>query len=186
MNQIDGNSPPPHVVETVQAIARLTAEHHLTSTRSQRAVDWATSLLGQPAFLGVILIFVVFWVSANILSGRIFHVALDHPPFYWLEDGLTLMALFLAVLILSTQRRADQLETLRSQMTLELSILTEQKTTKLIELLEELRRDSPQVRDRVDAEASEMASRADPHEMLGAIEKTNSAIIASEKRNDSP
>jgi len=97
---------------------------------------------------------------------------------------LTLMALFLAVLILSTQRRADQLGNLRSQMTLELAILTEQKTTKLIELLEELRRDSPEVRDRVDAEASEMASRADPHEILNAIEKTNNAIIASEKRID--
>ena len=49
--------------------------------------------------------------------------------------------------------------------------MTEQKTRKIIELLEELRRDSPDVRDRQDLEADQMAMKADPHEVLAVIEE---------------
>jgi uncharacterized membrane protein len=57
-------------------------------------------------------------------------------------------------------------------MTLEATLLTEQKTRKIIELLEELRRDSPGVRDREDVEADQMAAKADPHDVLAVIEET--------------
>jgi len=43
-----------------------------------------------------------------------------------------------------------------------------------------------EVRDRVAAEASEMASPVDPHEILGAIERTNDATIASDRGKSSP
>ena len=91
-------------------------------------------------------------------------------------------AVYMAVLILTTQRRADRLADMREQMTLELSIQTEKKVAKLIELLEELRRDSPAVFDRIDTEAREMSSRADPHAMAGAIEQTNESLKVDENR----
>ena len=52
-----------------------------------------------------------------------------------------LLALYVTVLILTTQRRDDQLASYREQLTLELAILGEQKSAKIISLLEELRRD---------------------------------------------
>ncbi len=52
------------------------------------------------------------------------------------------------MLILTTQRRADELAQHREQLTLELAILSEQKTAKVIELLEEMRRDNPNLRNR--------------------------------------
>ncbi|WP_207210943.1 hypothetical protein, partial [Lichenibacterium minor] len=61
------------------------------------------------------------------------------------------------------------------QLTLELSILSEKKSAKIIELLEELRRDLPAVRNRVDEEASEMAKPADPQAVLQAINETHDA-----------
>jgi uncharacterized membrane protein len=63
-------------------------------------------------------------------------------------------------------------------MTLELSILSEQKAAKIIELIEELRHDSPQIRDRVDDEALAMATRSDPHAMLEAIQDKHKQMIA--------
>ena len=45
-------------------------------------------------------------------------------------------------LILATQRRENQLAQLREQLNLELAILSEQKTAKVIQLLEESRRDN--------------------------------------------
>ena len=55
---------------------------------------------------------------------------------------------------------------------MELVITNEQKTAKVIQLLEELRRDMPQVENRHDAEAVAMAQPANPEVMLEAIKET--------------
>jgi uncharacterized membrane protein len=57
------------------------------------------------------------------------------------------------------------------QLTLELAILSEQKSAKIIALLEELRQDHPEIRNRVDKEAAAMSAPADPHSVLEAIKK---------------
>jgi hypothetical protein len=50
-----------------------------------------------------------------------------------------------------------------------LAILSEQKSTKIIQLLEERRRDSPHLIDRLDHEAPAMSASADPQAVLDAI-----------------
>ena len=77
----------------------------------------------------------------------------------------------MVILILATQQREYQLAQLREQLTLELAILSEQKTAKVIQLLEESRRDNPLIRDRVDQEAEAMAQPADPQSVLDAIKE---------------
>jgi uncharacterized membrane protein len=161
---------PPHVAETVQAIALLHAEHHRKSTLSERVVDRATSFIGRPKFLVGIFALAVIWMGVNTALRLAGSVPLDPPPFAWMELALTAVAFFVAVMILASQFRADRFANLREQMTLEATLLTEQKTRKIIELLEELRRDLPDVRDRHDLEAEQMATKADPHEVLAVIE----------------
>jgi len=85
-----------------------------------------------------------------------------------------LASLYFVVLILTTQRRDDGLSRRRELLTLELAILSEQKTAKIVALLEELRRDSPQIRDRVDEQAAVMARPADPRSVMEAIQETRS------------
>jgi uncharacterized membrane protein len=162
---------PPHIAETIQAIALLHAEHHRKSTLAERIIDRATALVGKPAFLLLLATAVCFWVAANGLLALNGRPALDPPPFGWLELILTAVALVIAVMILTSQTRADRFANLREQMTLEATLLTEQKTRKIIELLEELRRDSPEIPDRQDIEADQMATKADPHEVLAVIDE---------------
>ena len=88
-------------------------------------------------------------------------------------------ALLMTILILVSQKSADRLAEVRGQMTLELTLLTEQKVAKIIELVEELRRDSPEVRDRIDTEAREMATHADPHAVLSAIKEIDREMRAA-------
>ena len=71
-------------------------------------------------------------------------------------------------------------------MTLESTLLTEQKTRKIIELLEELRRDSPDVRDREDVEAVQMAAKADPHEVLAKIDEVTQVHLVGTAPHDAP
>ena len=87
----------------------------------------------------------------------------------------------IAIVILISQSRADRFANLREQMTLEATLLTEQKTRKIIELLEELRRDSPGVRVREDIEAKQMAAKADPHEVLAVIDEVTQVHLVGNK-----
>lgn len=107
----------------------------------------------------------------------------DPPPFAWLELAVSVAALFLVVLVLATQRREDQLAQLREQLTLQLAILSEQKTAKAIELLEELRRDSPHLSDREDREAGAMSRPAEPHAVLSAIKESHAEAERQAPRN---
>jgi uncharacterized membrane protein len=82
----------------------------------------------------------------------------------------------MVILILATQQREYQLAQLREQLTLELAILNEQKTAKVIQLLEESRRDNPLIRNRVDQEAEAMAQPANPQSVLDAINDTHADV----------
>jgi uncharacterized membrane protein len=155
---------PPHIAETIQSIALLHAEHQRQSTLAARIVDRLTLFVGRPISLLALLAAASLWIMVNtiiLLSGG---APFDPPPFGWMELSLTLIALMIAVMILTSQSRADRFADLREQMTLEATLLTEQKTRKIIELLEELRRDSPGVLDRRDIEAEQMAAKKGPHE----------------------
>jgi uncharacterized membrane protein len=173
---------PPHIAETIHAIALLHAEHHRKSTLAERIVDQATNYIGRPRVLLALIGAGLVWAAANTLIQAVGGSPLDPPPFSWMELLLSAFGLVIAVMILTSQRRADRFANLREQMTLEATLLTEQKTRKIIELLEELRRDSPGVKDRQDIEAEQMAAKADPHEVMTVIAEVTSEVVTSAKQ----
>jgi len=164
---------PPHIAESIKAIARLHGEHHQNASTFQRTVDRTTALLASPRFVGILSIAVFGWIGLNLLTAVFGYRSVDPPPFPWLVGAISLGSLYLVVLILATQRREDQLAQLREQVTLELVLLCEQKMAKVIQLLEESRQDNPLLRDRVDSEASAMAQPADAQSMIRLIKETH-------------
>jgi uncharacterized membrane protein len=54
---------------------------------------------------------------------------------------------------------------------LKVTLLTEQKAAKLINLLEELRRDLPNVKDRHDPEANALQEAMNPDRVLAALDE---------------
>jgi uncharacterized membrane protein len=169
---------PAHIDDTVQAIAKLHAEHYQQSTRLQRIVDRMTALLGRPGFVGLLTVMVLGWVFANLGAGWLGLRPWDPPPFVWLQDMVALMALYMTTLILATQRREDELAGHREQLTLELAILGEQKSAKIIQLLEEMRREDPNLASRVDHEAAAMSVAADPQTVLDAIKDSHNEAVS--------
>ena len=89
----------------------------------------------------------------------------------------TMLAVMIAALILTTQRREDQLADHRAQLILELSISNDQKISKVIGLLEEGRRDNPAIEDRIDAEATAMSTPSDTRAVLDAIKETTEGAV---------
>jgi uncharacterized membrane protein len=176
----DTNVPPPiipaHIEETIRSIAQLHAAHHDNATPLQRAVDRMTALLGRPRFIGALTVIVAAWIGFNLLAAALGYRSIDPPPFSWLQGAVSLASLYMVVLILATQGREDQLAQHRELLILELAILGEQKTAKVIQLLEEFRRDSPLIHNRVDQEADSMAQPADPQSVLDVIKDTRAKV----------
>jgi uncharacterized membrane protein len=171
----DTNVPPPilsaHIEETVRSIAQLQADHREKATPLQRSVDRVTAVLGRPGFIVVLTVIVFGWISLNLLAATNGYPFIDSPPFPWLGTAVSLVSLYMVVVILTTQRREDQLGRRRELLILELAILGEQKTAKVIELLEEVRRDNPLIQDRVDQEADVMAQPADAKSVLDVMRR---------------
>ena len=157
-----------HEEESIEQIAALHVEHHRSASRLQRAIDWVTDKLGRPTVVAAVLIGLAGWF-ASAFAASDGHV--ERPPFVWLELTATLAALLIAMLILVTQRRENLLAERRDQLTLELAILADKKSAKIIALLEEMRRDAPALANRPDAESEAMAKPADPAEVLAAIDR---------------
>jgi uncharacterized membrane protein len=162
---------PPIGSEAARTTAQLRAEHKRETSRAQHAVDHLTSILGLPGFAAVLTISIVLWVSANVVARLLGFGVVDPPPFVWLQDAVTTGALYVAILILTTQRREEQLSSQRGQLMLELAILNDQKSSKIIGLLEEFRRDNPMIADRIDNEARAMSTPSDHRAVMDAIKK---------------
>ena len=167
--QIGRSSMSERTQSSVATIAALHAEHFERSPPLQQFVERLTRRAGRPAFVLWLTIAVVGWVSLNALMGLTGHKPFDAPPFAGMEVVVSLAALYTTLFVLVTQRREHQLATRREQLTLELAILNEQKSAKVIELLEELRREHPMLESRVDRDAAEMATPADPQAIFEAI-----------------
>lgn len=154
---------PDHVEKARRAVDTLHTAHDDAASPMDRGVDGAIAILGRPAALLCIILAIATWMGANLLAGK---RALDPFPFPVLEFAISAAALVIALLILTSQRRADRLADAREKMTLELSLQSAHKVSKIIELLEELRRDSPNVPDRHDPEATDMSNRRAETEVL--------------------
>jgi uncharacterized membrane protein len=167
-----------HIADSVESAAAFQMEHYRSATALQQVMDWLTERLGRPINVMVIFLALAGWTAAAALRST---RGVDDPWFGWLELAATICALMVAMLILVTQRREDQLARRRAQLTLEMALIADKKSSKIIALLEELRRDHPNVADRIDAETEEMATPADPKAVLDEIDRQAGRITADAK-----
>jgi uncharacterized membrane protein len=164
---------PDHVDIAVRSVSQLHSDHRGRATTSQRTINRIAALIGRPWFIALIGIGLAIWIAGNLVATRFGLQPVDPPPFAWLEVAATLFSLFLVVLLLVAQKHEDELNAHRDTLTLELSILSEHKIAKVIQLLEELRRDSPHVQDRDDPQAEQMAEPADAGSVLAAAREND-------------
>lgn len=160
---------PDHVDEAVRSVTQLHSEHRDKTTPPQRVVNRIAAVMGRPRFTVIAVVGTAIWIAVNEMGPRLGYKSVDPPPFPWLALAVTLFSLLLVMLILVAQRHEDELNAHRDTLTLELAILTERKIAKVIQLLEELRRDSPHVQDRDDLQAEQMAEPSDTGIVFDAV-----------------
>jgi uncharacterized membrane protein len=101
------------------------------------------------------------------------------PLFSLSEKWLEVSGLLISTGVLIYQNRQEELSEERSQLALQINLLTEQKIAKLISLVEELRIDLPNVKNRDDLEADVMKQATDPQVILGILQKGSEHVITS-------
>ena len=174
MNANDDMDPrttlPPSVSENIGTIAEFSARHEEHVSATQRFVEKAASFLGSPAYVAGNVAFIVIWIAANLAASNMGWKQIDEPPFFWLQGIIALNAFIISTTVLIRQNRMSQLATNHAHLDLQVNLLTDEKCSKIIALLEELRHDLPNVESKQDREAEELAKPADPKAVLDAIE----------------
>lgn len=56
---------PAHIEDTVQAIAKLHAEHYRQVTPLQRTIEQMTARAGRPRFVAIVTVLMLGWVALN-------------------------------------------------------------------------------------------------------------------------
>ena len=182
-NQAAPNTEPDVHSQNIDAVLEFYESEEQKISRSQRALETISRFLGQPAFLGMILLFVALWMVANAVLRAQGAAQFDPPPFSWLQGIVGLGALLTATVVLTRQNRLAKLADQRAHLDLKVTLLTEQKAAKIIDILEELRRDLPMVKNRHDPEAAALQQSLNPDQVLAALGEQSAR--ASHRHNQS-
>lgn len=158
------------LLKNVEAVTALYERAENGINRHQRGAEHIAAWLARPRALYVIVIAAFAWMSGNALAHMFGFTPVDPAPFALMQGVVSLSGLLLATTILITQHREGKLADTRAHLDLQINLLAETKIAKLIELVEELRRDMPSVRDRDDVEANAMQRPADPQLVVNALE----------------
>ncbi|EQD75037.1 conserved hypothetical protein, membrane [mine drainage metagenome] len=159
------------ISQNIEAILKFYTREDQKISHSQRVLERISLFIGQPVFVGAILLFVALWTISNIVLHQLGLTAFDPPPFFWLQGIVGLGALLIMTVVLTKQNRLAKLEEQRAHLDLKVTLLTEQKAAKLIDLLEELRRDLPNVKNRHDPEAVALQQSMSPDLVLAALDE---------------
>jgi uncharacterized membrane protein len=157
--------------QNIESVASIRARVDQGLDRHQRMMEDVTGALGRPRTVYMILAVVLGWIALNTILRVEGRPPIDPPPFFWLQGVVALSALLMTTLVLITENRQARVAEQRSHLDLQVNVLAEHKIAKLIALVEELRRDLPMVKNRVDREADSMQEAADPDAILVALGK---------------
>jgi len=148
--------------ENIEAIEKLRQDNERHLSGKQVAIERAARALGRPATLFLLVGAAVGWIALNLVLAATGREPVDRPPFLWLQGVIALYAAMTTTLVLIAQGRQVRDAEHRAHLELHVNLMAEQKASKIISLLEELRRDLPEVRNREDPVAAALEEDIDP------------------------
>lgn len=123
----------PHLQEHIDMIARHEQEFFAQRTAGERAGDAIASFAGSLRFVSLHLCLFLVWIATNTLQATA-RWRFDVYPFPMLDTILAIEAILLASFILMRQARMGRRSDEREHLMLQMLLLTEKETTKLLEM----------------------------------------------------
>ncbi|MEH6433434.1 DUF1003 domain-containing protein [Massilia sp. DD77] len=172
---------PSSVHENLGVIADFHERKKEQLSPAQAFFERVSLMLGTPAYVAANLVFAVCWIAWNLVAPNLDFPQLDEPPFFWLQGLIGLNAFIISTAVLIRQNRMSRLANHHAHLDLQVSLLADEKTSKIIQMLEELRRDLPGVQDKPDREADELARRTDTKAVISVIEREADGLDSERK-----
>ena len=141
----------------------------------QLLIERISAFFGSPAYFAFAVAFIVIWMLVNGWGAHVGWHPVDQPPFFWLQGLVTSNALLLTVAVLIRQNRMALVAEHRAHLDLQINLLSEQKVTKILQIVDELQRELTALRGRPDSEVAEMTKPADAHALMHAIKQKQSS-----------
>jgi uncharacterized membrane protein len=157
--------------ENIAVLAEISEREDARVSGIQFAIEKISGFFGSPVYFACVLAFILVWVAVNTWAARAGWAFYDEPPFFWLQGIVSSNALLLTVAVLIRQNRMAQLAQHRAHLDLQINLLTEQKVTKILQVIDDIRRDLPMLRTPADGEVSELTKPADAGAILDAIKQ---------------
>lgn len=161
---------PEQVIKNVETIIGMQAQQTKAAPIHVRLLQKIASVFGTAGFLYAELLFFGIWIGWSYWT-RDLTLPFGLPKYELKNQMLDTAALLIATGVLVHQTRQEKLAEQRSHLILQINLLTEQKTAKLISLVEELRAGLPEFENRKDWEAELMQQATDPQAVLNILQE---------------
>jgi uncharacterized membrane protein len=160
---------PSFAKDNLEVLSRFKDREEAQISGLQLAIERISRVFGSPAFFAFALVFIAIWIAVNLWGLKHGWRHVDAPPFFWLQGLVSGNALLLTVAVLIRQNRMAQVGEHRAHLDLQINLLTEQKVTKLLQMIDAPRRSAAAPHSGQDDEVHEMTKPADTHALMHAI-----------------
>jgi uncharacterized membrane protein len=147
------------------------ANLHFARTWTDVFADFLTLKFGTITFLLINGICFVIWFVLNV--GVFGNSPFDPFPFNLLTMTVSLEAIFLSIIVLISQNKQSKIDEIRQQIDFEINVRSEEEITKILELIDDLRK--VQGIKRRDPELEMMKEPINLQEIQEEAEKQNNA-----------
>lgn len=161
---------PQQVIDNIETVLGFQAKQEQCEPWHEQLLTKIAAVFGTSYFLYAQLLFFTVWIIWSQTTGDL-TLPFNLPKYKVQDQFLDTAALLIATGVLVRQSRQEKLAEQRSHLMLQINLLTEQKTAKIIGLLEELRVDLPNLHDRHDWEAEMMKQATDPQVVLNILQE---------------
>jgi uncharacterized membrane protein len=162
---------PSSAKENLEVLSQFKDREEAQISGLQLAIERVSRVVGSPAFFAFALVFIAIWIAVNLWGLHHGWRHVDTPPFFWLQGLVSCNALLLTIAVLIRQTRMAQVAEHRAHLDLQINMLTEQKVTKLLQMIDAPRRDLTAPHGAHDDEVHEMTKPADTHALMHAIKE---------------
>ena len=162
----------PELAEIVERNIRLIDEHHQEAEREKsfqdHVADWLTGWAGSMSFVWLHAIWFGVWILWN--EGGLGVTPFDPFPYGLLTTIVSLEAIFLSTFVLVSQNRQGELADRRSELDLQINLLTEYELTRALTLIDRIAK-KMDVTECDDDELEQLEQDVEPEAVLRKLEK---------------
>ncbi|MBW9117359.1 DUF1003 domain-containing protein [Rhizobium cauense] len=157
----------PALARNIEAIARRRQRTQESASLQERAAAAISRFAGSMLFVYIHIAFYTLWITANL--GLIPWLPPWDPSLVILAMQASVEAIFLSTFVLINQNRMAAEDDLRADLDLQVSLLNEHETTRLITMVEAIAR-KLEVSTEADGEVTELKKDVAPEAVLDHLE----------------